>query len=279
LKPTNKDAKKPWNNKDWKEKRSETITDSSVCELCGSNENLVIHHPDSKNFRKINQLVDSSFYYSFSDYYSKNFPTKEEIEKYSTLKKHRHRSHDYWHKEELNHKFEVDNSEMQERIELTKEFKEFDRTRFKTLFNKNRQFNKEKIEKEIEKAYVNETEKYNNFENIQIICKRCHWAIHNNMNLCPICKKKYKKSNYEQCFDCLPDERKKQIEKRKEPDFDDPFAPNLESEKIVKCMHCCDTYKESEIKWDSSTELWVCKNFPSCNGSGLGWEIFYIDTI
>lgn len=216
---TNKQAKKPWNSKEWKERRNETITDSSVCELCGSTENLVVHHPNSINFKTIKQLVNNRVYHLFSEDYSKKFPTKEEIEENSTRKQHRHRSHYNWHEIDLNHKFEVDNSDMQERTMLAKEFKESDRIRFKELYGKFRQLNKDIIELKIEKAYADETEKYNNFEDIQIICKRCHWATHNDMELCPICKKKYKKSNYKQCFDCLPDERKKEIDKCNEESF------------------------------------------------------------
>lgn len=214
-----KDSKKPWNSKEWKEKRNETITDSSVCEFCGSKENLVIHHPNSINFKKIKQLVNNRVYYFFREDYSKKFPTKEEIKEHSGGKQHRHRSHDYWHELNVNHKFEIDNSGMQERSVLSKEFKEFDKLRFNELYVKFRQLNKDKIELAIEKAYADETEKYNNFEDIQIICKGCHWATHNDMDLCPICKNKYKKIKFNQCFDCLSNERKKEIEKINEESF------------------------------------------------------------
>lgn len=58
------------------------------------------------------------------------------------------------------------------------------------------------------------------------------------------------------------------------PDFNDPFAPCLESDKMVECLHCGEEYKENEIKWDGESEYWVCKNWPSCDGTGLGFDIF-----
>jgi len=37
------------------------------------------------------------------------------------------------------------------------------------------------------------------------------------MQLCPVCRKKYKSSRYETCFDCLPDEKKNDfLESQKE---------------------------------------------------------------
>lgn len=56
-------------------------------------------------------------------------------------------------------------------------------------------------------------------------------------------------------------------------DLNDPFAPDLKSEKIVMCIHCDQEYKEKEIKWDEKSELWVCKYWPTCDGAGLGFDI------
>ena len=58
-----------------------------------------------------------------------------------------------------------------------------------------------------------------------------------------------------------------------EGDFEDPFAPNPNSEQIVTCIHCGEEYKENEIKWNKEADLWVCKNYPSCDGAGLGFDI------
>ena len=61
--------------------------------------------------------------------------------------------------------------------------------------------------------------------------------------------------------------------KEKEPDLDDPFGPNLNSSRIVKCRHCGDKYQEKEIKWIPKEGLLYCKNYPKCDGAGLGFDI------
>lgn len=55
----------------------------------------------------------------------------------------------------------------------------------------------------------------------------------------------------------------------------DPFKPDLNSEKIVVCLHCGDEYKENEIRWDAKAALWVCKNWPKCDAAGFGFDIFH----
>jgi len=60
------------------------------------------------------------------------------------------------------------------------------------------------------------------------------------------------------------------------PDYNDPYGPDPNSEKIVYCLHCGDEYKEKEIKWDPRLGIWKCKNL-DCNGGGLGFDIFYKD--
>ena len=71
--------------------------------------------------------------------------------------------------------------------------------------------------------------------------------------------------------------KKAQKNKKIDGDFNDPFAPNLNSERIVVCLHCGEEYKENEIKWDKKADLWVCKNYPRCDGAGLGYDIHHKD--
>lgn len=62
----------------------------------------------------------------------------------------------------------------------------------------------ELIEEEVKKA----EEECESLANAIMLCKRCHFASLRGMNLCPVCRKKYKSVSYETCFDCLPDEKK-----------------------------------------------------------------------
>jgi len=50
----------------------------------------------------------------------------------------------------------------------------------------------------------NDIENYKNIkdENVITLCKRCHFALHKRMDLCPICKKNYKKHFYQTCYQC-----------------------------------------------------------------------------
>lgn len=59
-------------------------------------------------------------------------------------------------------------------------------------------------------------EEYMSFKGTIIMCKRCHFAHHKRMNLCPKCKSKYKKIRYETCFNCLPEKVKEIISIKKE---------------------------------------------------------------
>lgn len=43
---------------------------------------------------------------------------------------------------------------------------------------------------------------YYSFNNIQTLCKRCHFAHEKGMTLCCICKKKYHYRNFDSCKDC-----------------------------------------------------------------------------
>lgn len=59
-------------------------------------------------------------------------------------------------------------------------------------------------------------EKYESFDGALVLCKRCHFALHKEMHLCPNCKKKYVPNKFDVCFDCLPSERKEAIKSRRE---------------------------------------------------------------
>ena len=74
---------------------------------------------------------------------------------------------------------------------------------------------KELIEEEIKKA----EEECESLTNAIALCKRCHFASLRGMNLCPVCRNKYKSLNYETCFDCLPEEKKEEVLERQKREF------------------------------------------------------------
>ena len=59
-----------------------------------------------------------------------------------------------------------------------------------------------------------------------------------------------------------------------EPDFDDPFAPDLDSDREVVCLHCTAEFLEKEVVYEKrfGTFLWRCPT-DGCDGRGVGFDI------
>lgn len=52
--------------------------------------------------------------------------------------------------------------------------------------------------------------------------------------------------------------------------LDDPFKPP-ERPRMVRCLHCDQTYTSSLMKWRGG--LWRC-GIPGCDGAGYGFDVF-----
>ena len=52
--------------------------------------------------------------------------------------------------------------------------------------------------------------------------------------------------------------------------LDDPFKPP-ERPRMVRCLHCDQTYLSSLMKWQGG--LWRC-GIPGCDGAGYGFDVF-----
>ena len=194
-------------SREWKQKRAEFI-EGKVCAWCGSPDRLCVHTPGALSPAEIRSGIYDLAYARFKDVYRQKY---QEFE-YILTGKHRHRSHPAWHKASTIHKTEPDHTDLEEqRIEKLIEDK--GEGNFKQLYNEWLEENgiEELIEEEIKKA----EEEYASLENAIVLCKRCHFASMKGMEICPVCRKKYKASRYETCFDCLPEEKKKDILMRK----------------------------------------------------------------
>ena len=196
------------NSKEWKEKRAEFLK-GKTCAWCGSSENLCLHNPQaiSSSPGRIRSEIYGIAYEQFREIYRQKYQKFELIH----TGKHRHKSHPNWHKAATLHRSEPDHSGLEEQYKevLIKDFQEGN---FKKLYNEWLEENriKELIEEEIEKA----REEYESLENVVALCRRCHFASLKGMDICPVCRKKYKSLRYETCFDCLPVGRKKEILER-----------------------------------------------------------------
>ncbi len=199
------------NTKEWKEKRAEFLK-GKTCAWCGVSDSLCIHTPRAFSPAQISSEIYSAAYVRFREVY------REKYQKFNCMStgKHRHKSHPAWHKASTVHKTEPDNTDLVEQyIEVLVE--DSGEGNFKNLYHEWLEESgiKELIEEEIKKA----GEEYESLTNAIALCKRCHFASLKGMNLCPVCRNKYKSLNYETCFDCLPKEKKAEVLARQKREF------------------------------------------------------------
>ncbi|MGA9188964.1 MAG: hypothetical protein WB014_10510 [Methanosarcina sp.] len=199
------------NTKEWKEKRAEFLK-GKTCAWCGVSDSLCIHTPRAFSPAQISSEIYSAAYVRFREVY------REKYQKFNCIStgKHRHKSHPAWHKASTVHKTEPDNTDLVEQyIEVLVE--DSGEGNFKNLYHEWLEESgiKELIEEEIKKA----GEEYESLTNAIALCKRCHFASLKGMNLCPVCRNKYKSLNYETCFDCLPKDKKAEVLARQKREF------------------------------------------------------------
>ncbi len=191
------------NTKEWKEKRTEFLN-GKTCAWCGSSDSLCIHTLGAFSPAQVSSEIYSAAYARFRDVY------REKYQKFDFIPtgKHRHKSHPSWHKASTVHKTGPDHTDLEEQfIEVLIE--DSGEGNFKKLYHEWLEETgiTELIEEEIKKA----GEEYESLANAIALCKRCHFASLKGMNLCPVCRNKYKSLNYETCFDCLPEEKKAEV--------------------------------------------------------------------
>lgn len=183
---------------------------------------MCVHTPGAFSPAEVRSGIYSLAYVRFREVYRQKYQKFEQV----LTGKHRHKSHPAWHKATTVHKAEPDHTDLEDQyIEVLVEDKE--EGNFKKLYHEWLEENgiEELIEEETRKA----EEEYSSFEHAIVLCNRCHFASLKGMELCPVCKKKYKPSRYGTCFDCLPDEKKnevmaKQKEKEDFPENSERFS-------------------------------------------------------
>lgn len=61
------------------------------------------------------------------------------------------------------------------------------------------------------------------------------------------------------------------------PDYRDPFSPDRDGDREMRCLHCGATFNEAEIVYEkrvhSPHALWYCP-MEGCDGSGVGFDLF-----
>lgn len=194
-------------SKEWNEKRAEFLKGKS-CLWCGTSESLCVHTPRAFSPAQISSEFYNAAYERFKEVYKDCYQKFERIQ----TGKHRHKSHPAWHKTSTIHKTEPDHTDLEEQfIEVL--VQNLEEGNFKKLYHEWLEETgvKALIEEEVKKA----EDDSESLVNAVVLCKRCHFASLKNMELCPVCRNKYKSIRYETCFDCLPEEKKKRfLEKR-----------------------------------------------------------------
>lgn len=183
---------KPWQTAAWKKARDEFLK-NKVCEKCGSDENLVVHH-----LHKL-PSYDEHFRAVASSLIREGIGSKEIQPEFKNACPQCEYRSIYQRKTvkpifkciRCGHQF--DEPVIVPTDRLSKEdFKKF-------LFN-----NKERIEKIVESqrdSYFQD--EYLQFKDCVVLCKKCHFLIHNGRDICPICKKNSKKIHYPSCWECF----------------------------------------------------------------------------
>ena len=116
-------------------------------------------------------------------------------------------------------------------------------------------------------------EDYLQFKDVKVLCRRCHYAYHKGLTLCPICKTRYKKPRFDMCWECFKKtERGKEVIKERAELESEEEVPLIEV--TVPCLEKVQVY-EDQFKWGGILE--TCMHqcpFPDIGGNVEGCEAF-----
>ncbi len=221
---------KYFKDSEWKKKRKEIIKEDSACTWCGSKEFLAVRRKETEETKIL--PINEFRFEKFKAEYNIRKPGEEEVSIFLSeeesflsepiLKVFKHySSKDVWElKWQDVGKFL--NLKRTEASKIKKTLRELLKEQSKINWDNFAEDEElqEKIAKEYEAYSKPRIERYKKClpEDIIILCRRCNFASMNGMELCPICKKKYKGVKYDTCFNCLPSDRKKQISGEEETD-------------------------------------------------------------
>ncbi len=232
-----------WHSKDWKNRRKEWIKDQ--CQICQSREHLVVQHlSHPRSFKELrNETIkkyvdlnvnihDSEFIDYIQDKYEyqprdlcPNCHNRNPNKRLSKLPiylctKCKHEFNKPAHltisdliilldeaPENLNTKDKcfVSKDSYQNKHNISN-------IKYWLLRNRSQNDHYQSIELEIFISYLNDVIKYLSFEDAITACRECAANFDlNKMDLCSICKKNYKKIDYQTCIDCLPEDTRNRI--------------------------------------------------------------------
>ncbi|GAA4239747.1 hypothetical protein GCM10022291_35140 [Postechiella marina] len=245
-----KEGQRSWHSKDWKERRLKIIKEK--CQICNSKETLTLQHlshPKKYNeylrvitrnytnqYINSNSEIDKTEFrnHVLSDYeyipipLCPNCNSKNPSERVRKMPKYRCTDckHEF---DEANYRsaselisifFEDEDAyEVRDKCFVSKDKwkNRHNLSNIKYWFQRNKAKDKdaESIEKKAFLLYLNDNIKYLSFEDTITACRKCasNYDLHR-MELCPKCKEFYKGIQYPTCIQCLPEEKRKEVEEQ-----------------------------------------------------------------
>jgi len=200
---------KPWQRKEWREKRREFLRGKS-CEWCSSQKTLVIHHRE--------HFYDNMQYPEIAlDYFEKYINAPSNQVEYQQIKR---KAEDQITPKYVKACPKCENSSIKPRTTITPIYRcHRCLTEFDVPKQKIHQETKNEIWEKMFEFFLNEhksevdnlfstikkksDESYLGFENVMVLCKRCHMAVEKGLILCTVCKKRYHKPDFEMCKNCF----------------------------------------------------------------------------
>ncbi len=207
--------KKPWLKSEWKARRKQ-LMEGKACAQCGSHENLVIHHTHQARWERkrqlspiINALIREKMNAGVLP------PNYEERvimrcpECGTSTKLPRRASYKTGNCEVCGLHVELSKTQVTRAMELNTYLGRAWYVAFVKKYES-------EINARAAAANIPEDPEYTDLtKDTIILCKRCHFALHHGMDLCPVCHKKYKRRDYASCYECLPSSTKQQIQQWK----------------------------------------------------------------
>lgn len=188
-----------WQQRDWIEARNRVITEESVCEICGSRDELAPHHPYRETIRGHTALIKDNLFKEYEASFSdSNDPFIRELWDKNPPTHHSHQSHPYKHKINQNHAIPTDESQLKywPTAGFSKGIKDYKWAGFWKWLEANG-----KMDDWIG-AHDVAVDNYYSMKGTKILCKRCHYAVGNGKELCSRCKKKFIDPRNWYCLDC-----------------------------------------------------------------------------
>jgi hypothetical protein len=246
----NKEGKRSWHTKDWKDRRSKTL--KSHCEICQSEDSQVIQHlSHPRKYTEIRTAIANEYTKAHLD----SMP-EIDITEYTT---HLLNEYDYQpiplcpscNARKPNKRIrktpqflctvcgsefeQTTNRSLSDMVSIMYQNEEAQETRDKCFTTKDEWRNKHSLldvrywmqRKKVEEVYADTIQrtafllylddniKYLSFVDTITACKKCaSYYDLNRMELCPICRKNYKGIEYQSCVPCLPEEKRKIAEEK-----------------------------------------------------------------